>query len=89
MARVDFILPDDVFEAAEKIRLGGKSALTQGQFYRLAVEEYVRLQTAARQNDYELDAFLSKEETEEELMEWVREASLLTLADSPWDEDLA
>ena len=86
MARVDFILPDDVFEAAEKIRLGGKSALTQSQFYRLAVEEYVRQQIERRLDEQYIKGYLEHPETPEEV-EWVMQAGLPVLAENPWEED--
>ena len=88
MARVDFILPDDVFEAAEKIRLEGTSGLTQGQFYRLAVEEYVRQQIEHRLDEQYIRGYLEHPETPEEV-EWVMQAGLPILAENPWEEDQA
>ena len=87
MVKVAITLPDDVFQAAEKMRLEGNAKLTRSEFFRAAVEEYVGRRTSKKESLEELKAFFDSE-TEDNLNEWVYQASMKTLAEVPWDEEL-
>ena len=86
MARIEISLPDDVFQAVDRLRRESKAQLTMSQFCRYAVIELLQKDADHKRNQRDLEEFFAREETEEELMEWVHQASLLTLAKSPWGE---
>ena len=87
MVRVAITLPDDVFQAAEKMRLESDAKLTRSQFFRAAVEEYVGRRTPTKESLDELKEFFDQE-TEANMNEWVYQVSMKTLAKVPWDEEL-
>jgi Arc/MetJ-type ribon-helix-helix transcriptional regulator len=86
MARIEISLPDDVFQAVDRLRRENKAKLTMSQFCRYAIIELLKKDADHKRNQRDLEEFFAREETEEELMEWVHQASLLTLAKSPWGE---
>lgn len=70
MVRVAITLPDNVFQAAEKMRLEGNAKLTRSEFFRAAVEEYVQRRTISEENMRKLETFFEQEK-EGDLEEWL------------------
>ena len=86
MVRVAITLPDDVFEAAEKMRLGNDCKVSRSEFYRRAVEEYVQRRTISEENMRKLEAFFEQEK-EGDLEEWLAVAAQYAFdPDDSWEE---
>ena len=87
MVRVAVTLPDDIFQAAETLRLKNATKLTRSEFYRLVLEEYVRKEERIRLEKQYIKGYLDQPETPEEV-EWLLQASLQALTENPWEKDI-
>ena len=86
MVRVAITLPDDVFQAAEKMRLESDVKLTRSQFFRAAVEEYVGKRIPTKESLDELEVFF-EQDTEDDLNKWVAAAAQYAFdAEDSWEE---
>ena len=86
MVRVAITIPEDVFQAAEEMRLRSDGKVTRSEFFRRAVEEYLRRRTPTKENIEKLEAFFDQEK-EGDLEEWVVAAAQYAFdPDDSWEE---
>ena len=86
MAKIVVHLPDDLMLAVERLRQESKAGFTTSQFCRFALEELLRRDIAHKEEMERQREFFEREETEEEYIAWVHQASLLALAEMPWED---
>ena len=82
MAKIAISLPDEVLQAVEKERLARKE--TRSQFFRRAVEQFLRREREREWDEQYVRAYLENPETPEELA-WAQ-LGLAVLALEPWDD---
>ena len=86
MARIAISLPDEVLEAVEKERLGRSKVLSRSEFIKRAVEQYLRTESERTMEEQYIRGYLEHPETEEELDDWVDQASMIGLREFYKDE---
>lgn len=84
MARTTISLPDDVYEAAEKVRLANGES--RSRFFRRAVEQHLRRERERIDVEQYVRAYQRHPETAHELA--FAEANLgYVMDENPWEEE--
>ena len=87
MARIGISIPDGLLESLDTQRQRNGRGVSRSKFINHALVVYLRVEAERqRQIEAEMAAFWEREETEEELDEWVSQASLAAMAEIYRDE---
>ena len=81
-AKIGISLPEDLLQGIERKRQ--VSGETRSEFFRRAVEAFLRQERERELEEQYVRGYLEMPETAEEV-EWVQAAGLAALAREPWD----
>lgn len=83
VAKVGISLPRDLLTTVDRERRARRQ--TRSEFFRRAVEEFLRREREREDDERYARAYLEQPETDED-MAWVVAAGAAAFADNPWEE---